>query len=151
MTTDALLAYVHFTAIFATVALLAVELALCTPDAAPAQLHSLKAIDGFYGLSAMLALASGAARLVWGAKGSAYYLANPLFHTKIGLFVVVGLVSIYPTVQYFRWAKLIAQDGRSLPEVAAIGRVRGVLKLQLGLLFLIPLAAALMARAIGAR
>ncbi len=148
MIIDALLAFFHFAAIGVLAALLAVELARCTRSATPAQLVGLKKIDGLYGLSAVLALATGVARAVWGAKGTAFYLANPVFHAKVGLFVLVGLLSIYPTVQFFRWARL---DGRHFPDEAAILRVRNVLLLQLALLVMIPLLATLMARGIGMR
>lgn len=149
MTFDALLAYCHFAAIIATGSLLAVELALCTRDAGPADLLRLKRLDGLYGMAAMLALATGAARVIWGAKDVSFYMNNPVFHTKIGLFVLMGLVSIYPTVQFFRWAKVMDKAARQIPEVAAIERVRKALFVQLALLATIPLAAALMARGIG--
>jgi putative membrane protein len=151
MTFDAVLAYFHFASIFLLAAMLAVELAVCTRDAGPADLLRLKTIDGLYGLAALLALATGAARLVWGAKGMAFYMKNPVFHTKIGFFVVMGLVSIYPTVQFFRWARVMRDNAREMPDVAAIDRVRLALFVQLGLLACIPFMAVLMARGIGAR
>jgi putative membrane protein len=151
MTLDAMLAYFHFASIFLLVSMLAVELAVCTRDAGPADLLRLKKIDGVYGLAALLALATGAARLVWGAKGMGFYMKNPVFHAKIGLFVVMGLISIYPTVQFFRWARVMRDNAREMPDVAAIDRVRMALFVQLGLLACIPIMATLMARGIGAR
>lgn len=149
MVGDALLAYLHFAAIIGTVGLLAVELAVCTSGASPAELHRLRQLDGFYGMFAMLALVSGAARVLWGAKGSAFYLDNPVFYAKITLFAVAALMSIFPTVQFFRWAKVLGKEPRFLPAEADILRVRRVLKTQLALLAAIPLAATLMARGIG--
>lgn len=150
MTIDALLAYCHFAAILALAALLAVELTLCTRDAGPADLLRLRRIDGLYGMSAMLVLATGVMRLVWGAKGVSFYTGNPVFHTKLGLFVIVGLISIYPTVQFLRWSKFMKANPRQMPDVGAIDKVRTALLAQLGLLAMIPLAAVLMSRGVGA-
>ena len=150
MSLDALLAYCHFAAILALAALLAGELALCTRDAGPADLLRLRRIDGLYGMSAMLVLATGGMRLAWGAKGASFYTGNPVFHTKLGLFVLVGLISIYPTVQFLRWTRFMKDNPRQMPDVGAIVKVSKALFSQLGLLALIPLAAVLMSRGVGA-
>jgi putative membrane protein len=146
---DALLAYAHYFAIFSLVALLSAELALCTLDAAPARLQRLKTIDGFYGMSAMLVLGTGAARVWMGAKGSAFYLGNPVFYAKLALFLAVGLVSAYPTIQFFRWAAAFDANRQFSPGPDAIARVRKLLKLQLLGVACLPLLAALMARGVG--
>jgi len=35
-------------------------------------------------------------------KGSAFYFGNPFFNAKMALFVLVGLISIYPTVRFIK-------------------------------------------------
>lgn len=40
-----------------------------------------------------------------GAKPAEFYTGNPVFHAKLTLFVVVGLLSIYPTVFLLRQRK----------------------------------------------
>ena len=146
---DALLAYLHFVSIIVMVALLAVELAVCQPGTAGLTLTRLRRIDGAYGMFAALTLASGVARLMWGAKGSAFYLGNPVFHAKFTLFVAVGLLSILPTMQYFKWTASFKRDVRFVPAPQAILRVRKLIMVQMLLLAAIPLAATLMARGIG--
>ena len=47
-------------------------------------------------------LLTGAARVIWGAKGMGWYLTNPLLHVKFTLFIVMGLLSIGPTLAYLR-------------------------------------------------
>lgn len=149
MLNDALLAYAHYFAVFCLVGLLAVELAWCTADAAPARLQRLKTVDGLYGMAAMLVLGTGAARVWMGAKGSAFYLDNPVFYAKVALFLVVGMMSAYPTVQFFRWAAAIDGNRQFTPGPQAVARVRTLLKLQVTGIACLPLLAVLMARGVG--
>lgn len=150
MNSDALLAYFHFLAIIGMAAMLSAEFAALAHRDSATDLRRLKRLDGMYGLFAMLTLASGIARLLWGAKGSAFYLSNPVFHTKLTLFVVAALLSIYPTIQYFKWAELANADARFCPPAQRVARVRSLIITQLVLLAAIPLAATLMARGVGA-
>ena len=103
LTRDALLAYAHFICIFALASLLVGEL-LCLRKTLPADLvRRLQAVDQWYGIVAGLVIVSGLARLFFGLKGAAFYTHNPVFWTKMGLFVVVAIVSIVPTVTFARW------------------------------------------------
>jgi len=148
MWTDALLAYLHFFAIFGTFSLLAAELVLCRPGIRGDALHRLRKLDGAYGGLAALLLVSGLLRLFFGAKGSAFYLGNPVFHAKITLFVAVGLLSIAPTLRFGRWSKAALRAPDEAPDTAAVGAVRRMIHIELTLLALIPLLAVLMARGI---
>ena len=150
MQQDALLAYFHFASMIGMAAMLAAGFAALAQRDAATGLRRLKRLDGMYGLFALLTLASGVARLLFGAKGSAFYLSNPVFHTKISLFVLAGLLSIYPTVQYFKWADAVNADARFRPPVDAVARVRKLIVIQFVLLAAIPFAATLMALGIGA-
>lgn len=84
-----------------------------------------------------------------GYKGSDFYLRNPVFYTKVGIFLLVGLLSIHPTIQYFKWVAATKLDEHYAPTAADLDRVRLLVKVQLMLLATLPLLAALMARAIG--
>lgn len=149
MQQDALLAYFHFAAMIGMASMLAAGFAALAQRDAATGLRRLKRLDGMYGLFALLTLASGVARLLFGAKGSAFYLSNPVFHTKISLFVLAGLLSIYPTVQYFKWADAANADSGFRPPVEAVARVRKLIVIQFVLLAAIPFAATLMARGVG--
>ena len=149
MTSDALLAYFHFATMIGMASMLAAEFAALAHRESPAHLRRIRRLDGFYGLFALLTLASGIGRLLWGAKGSAFYLANPVFHLKISLVVLVGLISIYPTIHYFKWAESANTDAGFAPPAAVLVRIRSLIITQLVVLASIPLAATLMARGIG--
>ena len=50
-------------------------------------------------------------------EGSAFYFGNPFFNAKMALFVLVGLVSIYPTVRFIKWRAQMREGGA--PTVSA--------------------------------
>jgi len=43
--------------------------------------------------------------VIWFEKGAAYYFANHAFLTKLTLFIIVGQLSIVPTVAFLSWRK----------------------------------------------
>jgi putative membrane protein len=73
---------------------------------------------------------------------------NPAFHAKIGWFVLVGLVSIWPTIVFIRWRKSATSDSRFRIDAAEWRKARRLLIVELLVAFL-PLAAVIMARGIG--
>jgi putative membrane protein len=141
-------AYLHFVALIGTASLLVTEAFLCRPGIRGEALHRLKNVDIAYAGFAVAALLTGAMRLFWGAKGSAYYLANPVFHAKFGLFVAVALLSILPTVRFIGWSKAARADAGFTPAAGAMAGVRRLLMLELLVLAAIPLLATLMAHGV---
>jgi putative membrane protein len=146
LTRDALLAYAHFICIFTLASLLAGELMILRKTLPAEFVRRLQAIDRWYGIVAGLVIVSGLARLFLGLKGAAFYTHNPVFWTKMGLFVAVALLSIAPTIAYLRWNARRAADGSIVLEDAEFTRLRGFLWLQVALFAFIPLCAAFMAR-----
>ena len=118
MTTEALLAYAHILAILMTATFLASEAALCRREwMNAAVVERLVRLDLLYGISALALLATGLARTWWGMKGAGWYWSQPLLHAKVTLFVVIGLMSIVPTVRYLRWRKALRVNC-TLPDEA---------------------------------
>ncbi|KAB2901606.1 MAG: DUF2214 family protein [Burkholderiaceae bacterium] len=151
MTTEALLAYAHLLAILTMTVFLASEAALCRAEwFNAAVVERLARVDMIYGASAVAVLATGLARTWWGAKGTAWYWSQPLLHAKVTLFVVIGLMSIVPTMRYLRWRKALRANG-TLPDEADIRSTRRMVMVQAHLLALIPLAAVFLARGVGTR
>ena len=147
--TDALLAYAHFLFIILTAGMLAAELVLCRGPLSAEQARRLARLDIVHFASAMLLLASGLARLFLGTKGAAFYLGNPVFHVKIGLFIVIGALSIPATLRFIAWKKRLAAQSGGTIAADEVKRTARFVHLQLGVLAAIPLFAALMARGIG--
>ncbi|MFC4160318.1 DUF2214 family protein [Chitinimonas lacunae] len=137
------LAALHILGAMVMLACLVVEhLALSAPLDQPAR-RRLARIDAIYGLTAAIQLATGIGRL-FVEKGTAYYLANPVFHAKMGLFVLVGLASIYPTVRILSWRR----PERVIAPLE-LRRVIMVVRFELLALLLLPFLASAMARGVG--
>jgi putative membrane protein len=149
MTTEALLAYAHILAILTMVVFLASEAALCRPDWLNAKVvERLATVDAVYGVAAVAVLLTGLARTYWGAKGMGWYWGNPLLHVKVTLFVVIGLISIKPTITFIRWRRNLRATGQ-LPDATQIRATRRLVMVQAHILPLIPLAAVFLARGFG--
>lgn len=149
MFTDFLLASLHHLAVFALVAIVAVELVLLRPGLDGATIRRISDLDLVYGLTAGLVVLAGFARVFYGAKGQDYYFANPIFWTKIALFAVVGLLSAPPTLRFLAWRRAMRHDPAWLPGETEIRVVKRYVHAEIGLLFLLPILGAAMARGIG--
>jgi putative membrane protein len=78
-----------------------------------------------------------------------FYAQNPLFWLKVGIFVAVGIVSLYPTFTFILWANPLRKG--ELPQVseALAARLRWFVNIELLTFATIPLLASLMARGVG--
>lgn len=146
MSADLLLAAAHHLLVFGLVAMLVAEAVLLRGPLDNAMIARLARIDAGYGACAGLLLAVGLCRLWFSAKGLDFYLHNPWFHAKLGAFVLVGLLSILPTIRFLRWRKEARDRSDFQPSAAELARLRGVLRLELLLLAVIFVLAAAMAR-----
>ena len=146
---DAALSYLHFVFAFVLVAAIAAEAwVLRLPiDGRAAQL--LLRIDLFYAIAAVGVISAGVARAYFGAKGADYYFAQPFFWAKMATFAVIGLVSIGPTRAFLRGVKASKTDAAFAVVEADSKRIRRLVMIEVHLLALVPLFAALMARGIG--
>ncbi len=151
MILESLLAYLHIAAILMVVVFLTSQAALLRTEwLNEAVVRRLARVDMIYGIAAMLLLATGFARTWWGIKGFAWYWSQPLLHLKVTLFVVIGLMSIAPTLRYRRWVKAL-QAGQGLPDAQAIQSTRRIVMWEAHLLVLIPILAVCLARGLGIR
>jgi putative membrane protein len=149
MFTDWILACLHLVAVFSLAAVLAAEVALISIELRAQSIERIVAIDLWYGIIAGAVVVFGVMRVIWGAKGYEYYIANSIFWTKMALFVAVGLLSIVPTRQYLDWGRGVKASAAFLPPAAEVARVRIYLWVEAGLFLCIPIAAAAMARGYG--
>lgn len=147
----AVAAYLHFVAIFLLFALLVLEHQLFRLPLNFRRARSLFRVDLAFGIVAGVVLITGAARAMHYGKGLDYYLNNSFFHAKIGLFVVVALLSIYPTVTFLKWRPALKAGQIPLISPTKARWVKLVIRIELLALLLIPLLAALMARGIGVK
>jgi putative membrane protein len=141
-----LFAFLHHLAAFTLVAAVAIEFILLRGPLTLASAKLLPPVDAVLGAAAGILLAVGLARVFWFEKGAAYYFTNHAFLTKFGLFLVIGLLSIVPTLEFLSWRKALRQ-GR-LPDIkpGKIKSIRTILHVELAGVVTILLCAALMAR-----
>ena len=146
---QAIAAYLHYLSIFVLFALLTMEHVLFKTPLDLARARSLYRTDIAYGICAGIVLLTGAARAVWFEKGLAFYLKNGFFHAKVGLFILVALMSILPTFTVLNWRN--ALNAGQAPEVSprTARLVIMTIRLELLLLMVIPLLAVFMARGYG--
>jgi putative membrane protein len=148
MTATITAAFIHHAAAFLVVAALMVELVVLKSELTPTSARSVLRMDAVYGIAALVLLVAGFARVFYTEKGSAYYFDSGAFLLKLALFIVVGLLSIYPTLQFMSWRKAL-REGR-MPEFGPVTRrkVRMLIHIELTLLFVIMLMAIMMARGV---
>lgn len=146
MAAEITLKYIHFLCIFAIVGALVSEHLLIKPALTRREIKRLSTIDAIYGVAAVVILAAGFT--MWFndsiAKSADYYSKNWIFHTKIGLFVIIGILSIFPTLFFNKHKKGNPDEIVQVPK-----RMIWYIRIELLLLFLMPLFASLMAKGIG--
>jgi putative membrane protein len=113
-------------------------------------LRRLLAADAVWGIAAGLWLVTGLLRAFGGLeKGSQFYLQNPLFWTKMALFVAVIVLEIWPMVTFIRWRRALRR-GES-PDTRRARALYLVNHIEMALVVLIVFVASFMARGFGMR
>jgi len=140
---DLTLAVLHHILVFGLVAMLAIERTLLKAPVIEAR--RLAGLDGGYGLTAVLVLAVGVVRVIWGGKGWAFYEANPYFWAKLAIFTVIGVISILPTIAFIKWARASKADAAWQPDAAVVASARLWVGIELLLIFPLVACAAAMA------
>jgi putative membrane protein len=146
---DAILAYLHFSAIFTLFGFLVAEIVLFRGPLEPWVIRLLGRLDLWYFGSAIVVLVTGFARLVFGAKGPDFYLSAWPIYVKIALFLVVGVMSIGPTLRFIAWRRELEHDPQWRVPDAERAKVRRTLMIEIHVAALIPLMAVIMARGLG--
>ena len=146
---SAFFAFLHHVAAFALVSALTAEVVLLGGEITLNTARRLQRADMALGISAGVLLAVGLARVFFFEKGAAYYFHNGPFMAKLTLFIVVGLLSIFPTLVFLSWRKATKEGRAPSPDPAQIRVLRRVVHAELAAVILIVLFAALMARGIG--
>ena len=124
----------------------------------PVALRRAATADAWWGIAALLWLSTGLWRAFAGTeKAPGYYWGNHVFWAKMGLFVAVVVLELWPMLTLLRWRRHLGTDGGAAfvaadPDVASRARrLARVSDVQLLLLVGIVIAAAMMARGYGER
>ena len=141
-----LFAFLHHLCAFTLVAALAVEFALIRQDLTPSSARRLQLTDTVYGIAAGALLVIGLSRVFFFEKGADYYWHSHAFLAKFGLFIIIGLLSIVPTLEFLSWRDAVAAGQVPVMEVATRKRVTMIIHIELAAIVVILLCAAIMAR-----
>ncbi|MGO8914049.1 MAG: DUF2214 family protein [Bradyrhizobium sp.] len=141
-----LFAFLHHLCAFTLVSALAIELTLIRSELTLASARRLLMTDMVYGIAAGALLVVGLLRVFFFEKGADYYFHSHAFLTKLSLFVVVGLLSIIPTMEFLSWRGAVKAGQVPVMEAAKRRRVTAVVHAELAAIVVILLCAAIMAR-----
>jgi putative membrane protein len=141
-----LFAFLHHVCAFTLVSAIAIEFALVRQELTLSSARRLQVTDMVYGIAAGALLIIGLLRVFFFEKGASYYFHSHAFLTKLSLFIVVGLLSIIPTMEFLSWRG--ALKAGQVPAVGAkkLRLVTVVIHGELFAIVVILLCAAIMAR-----
>jgi putative membrane protein len=143
---DAILAYLHFIAIFLLFSFMVTEAMMMRGALDAPAVRLLARVDIWYLGAAIAVLATGFLRMMFGAKGPDFYLSAWPIYVKIGLFALVGVISVGPTLRFIRWRRMFERAAAwSVPD-SERKITRRTIMIQLHIAALIPLVAVIMSR-----
>jgi len=145
----AVFAWAHFLAVGVGAGLLLAEYWLCRRMPDRQQVRLLGQVDLGYQLALIGSLATGLALALYAGQDAAWYLANRLFWLKMGIFVMIAVVAVAPTLQYIRWNREARTAPSFAPLTRELERVRSAVAFGLGLWLILPLIAVLVADGYG--
>lgn len=135
--------YVHFLGIIMLAAALVGEHLLIVEEMTIKSFKKLVVVDAIYGIAAMATLTAGILLLFVVGKPAEFYTSNVVFHIKLTVFICIGVLSAFPTIYFLRNRKALT-DTVVLPSY-----IIRIVRIELMLLVILPLLAAMMARGIG--
>jgi putative membrane protein len=141
-----LFAFLHHLCAFTLVSAVAIEFALVRQELTLSSARRLQVTDLVLGIAAGALLIVGLLRVFVFEKGASYYFHSHAFLTKFLLFIVIGLLSIIPTMEFLSWRG--ALKAGQVPAVGAkkLRLVTVVIHAELFAIVIILLCAAIMAR-----
>jgi putative membrane protein len=149
MWTSSITAYFHYLGFMLAFAALTVELFNLKSEMTLNDAKRVVFADAVYGMAAIIILITGVLRVLYFGKGTDYYLSNPFFYAKIGVFILVSLLSLYPTFTFIFWFKDLRIGQTPSLELTKVNLISGLIKGELLCFTILPLLAAVMARTNG--
>jgi putative membrane protein len=139
-----IVAWIHYVAIMLLIASLLGEHLLLRPELTAAEARTVQRLDIVYGASATIVLITGIMRMYL-EKGFAYYNHHVGFHILFGIFIIVALLSIYPTVVFLRWRSDTRAGRDQKLDRNQFKKIQMILRVEMTLLLLAPFFATWMA------
>ena len=146
---SAFVAYVHYLGIILCFGALIFERLNLKQNLSKTETVSIIIADVIYGIAGLAILITGILRVKYYGQGSDFYTSNPIFWVKVSLYIIVGLISLYPTTTYILWAIPLSKN--KLPNISEnlVKRFKLIIMTELVSFAVIPFFATLMSRGIG--
>jgi putative membrane protein len=141
-----LFAFLHHLCAFTLVSALAIEFALIREVLTPSTARRLQVTDLVLGISAGALFVVGLLRVFLFEKGASYYFHSHAFLTKFSLFIILGLLSIIPTMEFLSWRAALTAGQVPVMEAKKKRLVTAIIHAELASIVIIVLCAAIMAR-----
>ena len=110
MNSEILIRYVHFISIFTIVGAIVSQHLLLKEAMTPKEIKRMARIDSIYGVAAIIAVAAGLTLWFGVGKAADFYTRNWIFHLKVGLAVLLGILSLPPTIFFMKNRKVENQE-----------------------------------------
>lgn len=132
--------YLHIASIMGLCSCLVLEHLMVKAQMTKEELKKIIFVDAIYGISAVLILITGL--LLWFAVGkpSDFYTQNSIIHIKVTIFIVIGLLSIYPT-KFFLKSRKSTEETIILPKMIIM-----LIRTSLLLVMILPFLAIMLAQ-----
>jgi len=136
--------YLHFIGIMLMMSALFTEYMLIRSEVAKDRIRMLSVTDVVLGISVVLVIISGLLRwFLVDAKGADYFNTQPYFHIKLTLFVLMIILSIFPSRKFHKWKKMSNKDDQFIPTEKEIKKQLLIIRIEMLLMILIPVLAVL--------
>ena len=149
VSTSAFVAYIHYLGIILCFGALMFERITLKINLSKNETISIIIADVIYGIAGLAILITGILRVKYFGQGGEFYINNPIFWVKVSLYVVIGLISLYPTATYILWAIPLSKNKLPIISENLVKRFRLIITTELIGFAVIPFFATLMSRGIG--
>ena len=146
---SALVSYVHYLGIILCFGSLIFERIILKINLSKNETISIIIADVVYGIAGLAILITGILRVKYYGQGAEFYTNNPIFWVKVSLYILVGLLSLYPTTTYILWAIPLSKNKLPVISENLVKRFRLIITTELVGFAIIPFFATLMSRGIG--
>ena len=146
---SAIVAYIHYLGIILCYGALIYERFILKQNLSKKETISIIIADVIYGIAGLAILITGILRVKYYGQGGEFYTGNPIFWIKVSLYIIVGLISLYPTTTYILWAIPLRRNKLPVISENLVNRFKLIITTELVGFAVIPFFATLMARGIG--
>ena len=146
---SAIIAYIHYLGIILCFGALMFERIILKVNLNKNEIISIIIADVIYGIAGLALLITGILRVKYYGQGGEFYTSNPIFWVKVSLYILIGLISLYPTTTYIFWAIPLSKNKLPIISENLVKRFKLIITTEVVGFAVIPFFATLMSRGIG--